>query len=142
MRVPHVTLASVTDDVPTIAVLDDEAQMRKALARLLRTHGYRVALFEDGESFLAAQARRPFACVLLDLQMPGMDGFSVLQTLQTGQRRSRVIVITAHDHPGNEARVMELGAQAYLAKPVDEDPLLEAIARNLQERIEGEGRPC
>jgi FixJ family two-component response regulator len=124
----------VTDHSPVIAVVDDEAKMRTALGRLLRTHGYAVALFQDGASLLAALAQQPFGCVLLDLHMPGLNGFSVLQALGALPRRPPVIVITGQDEPGNEARVTALGACAYLTKPVDEVPLLDALARNLETR--------
>ena len=125
-------LRGVTDSPPVIAVLDDEAQMRKALGRLLRTHGYEVALFGDGPALLAAHAGRPFDCVLLDLHMPGLNGFAVLERLARGQPPPPVIVITGHDEPGNEARVAALGACAYLTKPVDEVPLLAAVVRSLE----------
>jgi len=125
-------LPFVTDAAPTIAVLDDEAKMRQALGRLLRTHGYPVALFEDGVSLLAAQARQAFGCVLLDLHMPGMNGFSVLQALGARPGHPPVIVITGQDKPGNEARVTALGASAYLTKPVDEASLLDAVVRSVQ----------
>ncbi len=112
-------------------MLDDEARMRKALGQLLRTHGYEAALFEDGRALLAAQASRSFDAVLLDLHMPGLSGFAVLEAMQSGAACPPVIVLTGHDEPGNEARVRQLGARAYLTKPVDEAPLLGAIARHL-----------
>ena len=111
----------------TVAVLDDEAKFRQAQTRLLKTHGFKVETFETGNELLAALAQERFACVLLDLHMPGMTGFDVLAELATREPRTPVIVITGHDDPGNTLRVQTLGARDYLLKPVDESRLLDAI---------------
>ena len=118
----------------TIAVLDDEPQMRKALGRLLRTHGFNVVTYPLGsEMILAFQLVLP-ACLLLDLHMPGMTGFEVLEILKSKKWSVPVIVITGHDEPKNSERVLLLGAAAYLTKPIDEETLLgalrEAISRS------------
>lgn len=109
-----------------IAVLDDEANMRTALRRLLQTHGYRVALFENGAALLEAQPEVPFSCILLDLYMPGVSGFTVLEKLADGVAPP-VVVITGTDQPGTAEHVRRLGARAHLSKPVDEEALLLAI---------------
>jgi FixJ family two-component response regulator len=120
-------LAPMPENSPVIAIVDDEPRMRAALSRLLRARGYGVMSFEDGAALLAAPKNHLFACILLDLHMPGINGFAVLETLATSERRPPVIVITGHDQPGNAERVERLGARAYLTKPVDETPLLHAI---------------
>ncbi len=112
---------------PVIGVLDDEADMRKALRRLLTSRGFRVEEYEGGEDFLAASDSRAPDCLLLDLHMPGVNGFDVLEVFRARQRPVPMIVITAHDEPGTEERVRALGACAYLRKPVDRDALLSAI---------------
>ena len=124
-------IAGVNSSLLTVAVLDDEAKFRQAQSRLLKTHGFKVETFETGNDLLAALAREPFACVLLDLHMPGMTGFDVLAELATREPRTPVIVITGHDEPGNALRVRTLGATEYLLKPVDESRLLAAIGRVL-----------
>lgn len=124
--------------VPAVAILDDEPRMRIALGRLLRSHGFEVILFPDGDSFLAEYSRRPLAAVLLDLHMPGLDGFAILEALAGRPSRLPVIVITGHDESGTAARVAALGAAAYLLKPVDERPLLEALRRVLSGRVMAE----
>jgi len=110
---------------PLIAVLDDEPQFCKALARLLKTHGFDVRTFTRGEEFLAACASRLPHCLLLDLHMPDLNGFEVLERLAA--RHVPVLVITGHDQPGNAERVRALGALAYFLKPVNESQLLEAV---------------
>jgi CheY-like chemotaxis protein len=113
---------------PVVAVLDDEPEMRKALRRLLTSRGFRVEEYACGENLLAVLTAHPPDYLLLDLHMPGINGFDVLETIHTRQIPVPVIVITAHDEPGTADRVRSLGATAYLKKPVDRDVLLAAIA--------------
>jgi len=113
----------------SIAVLDDEVQMRRALRRLLGSHGYEVEEFAGGGEFLASEPAGRFDCLLLDLHMPGLDGFEVLRALSRLPAPPPVIVITGQDQPGTAARTAALGASGYLLKPIREASLLEAIHR-------------
>jgi FixJ family two-component response regulator len=113
------------DTRPLIAVLDDELQYCRALARLLKTHGLDVVTFTRGEEFLAACESRLPDCLLLDLHMPDVNGFEVLE--RVAGRRLPVLVITGHDQPGNAERVRALGGLDYFFKPVNETELLNAI---------------
>ncbi|HMP84436.1 MAG TPA: response regulator [Verrucomicrobiota bacterium] len=115
-----------------VAVLDDEPQMRKALRRLLSTHGFRVDAYECGEDFLAGLSSNPADCVVLDLHMPYVSGYEVLTVFAEQRVNTPVVVITGHDEPGTSERVRALGASAYLTKPVDEAILLSAIRSALE----------
>ena len=110
---------------PLIAVLDDEPQFCKALARLLKTHGLDVVTFTHGDAFLAACASRQPDCLLLDLHMPDPNGFEILE--RVAAKHLPVLVITGHDQPGNAERVRALGGVGYFLKPVNETQLLNAI---------------
>ncbi len=110
-----------------VAVLDDEPQMRKALRRLLATHGFQVEDYERGHDFLASLTSHPADCLVLDLHMPEFSGFDVLTAFAAQHIRMPVVVITGHDEPGTAERTRTLGASAYLTKPVDESALLSAI---------------
>ena len=110
-----------------IAVLDDEPKMRKALRRLLSTHGFRLEDYECGEEYLAALPSHRADCLVLDLHMPKMSGFEVLAALAALHVPTPVVVITGHGDPDAAARVFALGASEYLTKPVEESALLEAI---------------
>jgi CheY-like chemotaxis protein len=112
-----------------IAILDDEEHYRRALSRLLTAHGYDVASFSAGEALIAELARRGFDCVLLDLHMPGMNGFDVLARLQSRPTPPPVIVITAHDEPDFVKKAFDLNAFEYQLKPVASPVLLAAIER-------------
>ena len=118
---------------PVIAVLDDEPQMRKALQRLLSTHGFRVDSYAQGKDFLAAFPTHPADCLVLDLHMPEVNGYDVLAAFKTGHVTTPVVVVTGHDEPGAADRARSLGACAYLQKPVDESALLSAIQSAMDE---------
>jgi FixJ family two-component response regulator len=112
---------------PVVAVLDDEPLMRKALRRLLATHGFRVEAYEWGKDLLAALRSHPADCLVLDLHMPEVNGFDVLAAFESQRVLTPIVVITGHDDPGTAERALSLGASAYLTKPVDESALLSAI---------------
>ena len=114
---------------PLVAIVDDEAPVGKALTRLLRLAGLSVETFASGAAFLNSLQDRPADCVVLDLHMPQMDGFEVQACLAQQQGpRVPVIVITGRDSPQARQRALAGGAAAYLAKPLDHQTLLEAIA--------------
>jgi len=79
--------------------------MRKALSRLLKTHGYLVETFGTGEELLSACTLRRYHCLVVDLHLPGVNGFEVLNRFYTDRFPGPVIVITGHDEPGTAARV-------------------------------------
>ena len=110
---------------PLIAVLDDEPQFCKALSRLLKTHAFDVMTFTRSKEFLADLASQSPDCLLLDLHMPELNGFEVLERIAA--RRIPSFVITGHDEPGNAERARALGAADYFLKPVNESQLVEAI---------------
>ncbi len=120
-----VTLAPMDETRPLIGVVDDEPQFCRALARLLKTHGFDVMTFTDGDDFLAACGSRLPVCLLLDLHMPHPNGFEILE--RVAGRALPVLVLTGHDQPGNAERVRALGALDYFLKPVSENRLMGAI---------------
>lgn len=113
---------------PLVAVVDDEAAVRKAMSRLLRSAGLDVETYASGAAFIdAVHERRPL-CVVLDLHMPGMDGFDVHQYLHENAIAMPVILITGHDTPETRDRAIDAGMTAHFRKPVDDQALLEVVA--------------
>jgi len=112
---------------PLIAVVDDEEAVRKALGRLLQASGHAVETFNGGAEFLASLTSQRPDCVVLDIHMPGVSGFDVLQQLAVTGVRLPVVILTGHDLPDAEARALRGGASAYLRKPVNDRVLLDAI---------------
>ena len=116
--------------------------MRKALRRLLTTHGFQVEDYESGTEFLATLPSNPADCLVLDLHMPEPDGFGVLATMARQGVTLPVVVITGHDEPDAAERTRLLGAKAFLTKPVNETALLAAIRSTLPEtRSSGSNGP-
>jgi FixJ family two-component response regulator len=124
----------MTETGPLIAVLDDEPQMCKALSRLLKTHGYGVDTYGEPGMLIAACGSHLPDCLLLDLNMPHMNGFEVLEHLAAQQMHLPVIVFTGRDKPGYAERARALGARNYLLKPLAESQLLAAISAAIQRR--------
>lgn len=112
---------------PVIAVVDDEPSICKALERLLRSADLTAKTFSGGEEFLLfLQTDKP-DCVVIDLCMPGIDGFTLLERLAQMECKLPVIIITGDDSEETYARAMAAGIVAYLHKPVDGQTLLDAI---------------
>ena len=111
-----------------VAILDDDQSVRTAISRLLKTSEMSVDLFATSVELLNSLERGTPDCLVLDLQMPGMNGIDVMNYLSHTGSRVPTIVITAHDGPGSRESCVAAGATAYLRKPLDADELLKAIA--------------
>jgi CheY-like chemotaxis protein len=111
-----------------VAILDDDQSVRTAISRLLKTSEMSVDLFATSVELLNSLERGTPDCLVLDLQMPGMNGIDVMNYLSHTGARVPTIVITAHDGPGSRESCVAAGATAYLRKPLDADELLKAIA--------------
>jgi len=118
-------------------VIDDDAEMLALLERLLRGAGHQV---ETSTTAADALARVPPAapdCVIIDVMMPGMDGFELLRELRRLPElaRTKIIVLSAKTYEFDRRRAKELGADGYLAKPFTRDTLLESILEILSNRV-------
>ena len=112
---------------PYIAVVDDDAAVRTALGRLLRLADYRVATFGCAAEFLASLGRELPACVILDVQMPGLSGLEVQSRMRAMHIDVPVVFITAGDDLGLSQTVQNAGGVTLLRKPFPNDALLNAI---------------
>jgi len=102
------------------------------VARVLERCGARVTVVADGEKALEALARRRFDAVLMDCQMPGMDGYAAARELrrrESGHRHTPVIAMTAHAMAGDRERCIEAGMDDYVTKPVRHGDLSAALRR-------------
>src|ERR1035438_9002797 len=100
-------------DAPLLAVVDDDADVRAALTRLVSSAGFAVETFASGAEFLRSIEDHEPDCVVLDLHMPEMSGFDVQRTLANRHAAVPVVVITGHDTPESRVRATQLGAKAY-----------------------------
>ena len=112
---------------PLLAVVDDDAEVRMALTRLVSSAGFEVEAFASGAAFLQSVEDHEPDCVLLDLHMPGTNGFDVQRAMVAAHAAVPIIVITGHDSSESRARALGGGAKSYLCKPVDDETLLATI---------------
>jgi two-component system response regulator FixJ len=109
-----------------VHVIDDDEAVRESLEALLVVSGFEVATYSSAEEYLG-RAEEPAGCLLLDVNMPGMSGLDLMQDLARRGRRLPVLVLTASREPRLRSRAFELGALAFLTKPVLEATLVEAL---------------
>ena len=114
-----------------IAIVDDDGAVRNALSSLLRSYGYEIRGYESALAFLNEAGRENPACMILDVQMPGMDGPELQACLLSAGRRFPMIFMTAFPTEAIRRKVMEAGAQAYLSKPVDGNTIAHCVAAAL-----------
>jgi FixJ family two-component response regulator len=135
-RCPRATAS--TDSTPVVYVVDDDPSIRNALGRVFRSAGLRMEAFASAEEFLDyARADAP-SCLVLDVEMPGMDGLGLQDTLNAAHASLPIIFITGHGDIRQTVRAMKAGAVDFFSKPLDIQDLLsavqQAIARDLQAR--------
>jgi CheY-like chemotaxis protein len=116
-----------------ILVADDDSRNRKLLETLLRADGYLVASVGSGQATLDAVATDRPDLILLDLMMPGMDGFEVVRRLKgdEGARDIPIVMVTALDDAGSRMRLLAAGVADLLPKPIDRWQLKERLERLL-----------
>lgn len=114
-------------ELTVVAVIDDDPDACLGLTRLLSSIGYTVEAFSSGAAFMRAIGEHNPDCAVLDLHMPEMTGFDVLEHLATRPAGPPVVAITGHDSSETRSRALELGAVAYLCKPIDGGELVAAI---------------
>ena len=110
----------------TILVIEDEADLAMGLRDNLEFEGYSVVTAEDGETGLALAAKHEPQCILLDLMLPGIDGFETCRRLREQGVRAPILMLTARSQEIDKVRGLELGADDYVTKPFG---IRELIAR-------------
>ena len=123
---------------PLVFLVDDDASVRKSLARLVRTAGDEAELFASVRDFLARVPYDGPCCLVLDVRMPGLTGLDLQEALRVAGQRLSIVFITGHRDVPVSVKAMKAGAVDFLTKPVDAETLLEAIrqavARTLTDR--------
>jgi FixJ family two-component response regulator len=117
----------VTEGEATVFVVDDDLSVRRSLARLLRSAGYRVATFASAREFLAEGRVDGPSCLVLDIRMPGQSGLDLHELLAADDQQLPVVFITGHGDVSMAARARRSGAVDFLAKPFDDRTLLGAV---------------
>jgi FixJ family two-component response regulator len=110
-----------------VAIVDDDESVREGIGSLFRSMGFRTELFAGGKEFLGAPNLREFSCLILDVQMPGMDGLELQMRLAAASHPIPIIFVTAFGDENTRARALRGGAVSFLTKPFSEDALLGAV---------------
>ena len=125
---------AVTGNTPRrISIVDDDASIREALKSLMRSVRYNVEAFASAEEFLASERLKDTDCLILDLYLPGMNGFELQNHLNGAGSDIPIVFITAHSDESSRQRALKGGAIELLAKPVRREALFKAIRSAIEE---------
>jgi two-component system response regulator FixJ len=116
---------------PHVFVVDDDRSVRTSLANLLATEDYAVEIFASAVEYLARVPHPGPACLVLDVQLPGLDGLALQRQLTKEGRTEQIVFITGHGNIPMGIGVMKRGAIDFLPKPFSDDELLSAVAQAL-----------
>jgi FixJ family two-component response regulator len=116
----------MSKDDPIVYVLDDDYRVREALTSLLSSVGFRVEVFASAAEYLKFKKPDSPACLILDLQLPGMSGLDLQREIAGGDAPA-IVFVTGHGDVPSSVRAMKAGAIEFLLKPFDDQELLRAI---------------
>lgn len=122
-----------------VAIVDDDQAIRNSLGRALKLEGYDVEQFEDGSTALRAFALRAPDALVLDLQLPDIDGLEVCRRIRRAGDQVPILMLTARDAVNDRVEGLDAGADDYLVKPFDLAELLARLRALLRRRAPGEG---
>ncbi len=136
---PSTEIATALTEEPFILTIDDSIMVRRTMNRILTRSGYQVMECRDGKEAwdLLNQQRQDFKLIVCDLEMPNMDGFSLLQLIRADEKLKQipVMVLTSRESDSHRQRAIALGANDYVTKPFQPNTLLEKIATLIAESI-------
>ena len=115
-----------------ISIVDDDGFARDAIGEFVRSLGYRTAVFPSAEQFLESGCIGETACLITDLQMPGMSGLDLQIRLRDGGFDTPIIFVSAFPEERYRTRALDAGAVAFLSKPFEERSLVECINAALE----------
>jgi tungstate transport system substrate-binding protein len=114
-------------EVPLISIVDDDALARDGIREFVESLGYKTTTFESAEHFLQSSMVAETACLITDLQMPGLSGLELQEALQSRGYRTPIILITAFPNEKDRTRALDNGAIGFLSKPFDKKSLIKYL---------------
>jgi len=117
----------VITEIKKVFIVDDDASICRALKCLLMTFGFTVETFLSGKAFFNTVTETDPGCLVLDINMPGLDGWEVQKRLVKSGSKRQFIIITADKDDGLRERALELGAVGFLQKPFNDQELVNLI---------------
>jgi FixJ family two-component response regulator len=115
-----------------VAIIDDDVLVRQALGDCVESAGYSVEGFGSAEEFLASSSAENAACLIVDVELPGITGLELQDRLAGTDNRAPIVLITAHGTDANREQAIKQGAAGFLSKPVRREELLTAIRAAIQ----------
>ena len=130
-------------DVPLISIVDDDPWSREGIKDLVLSLGYRALAFSSADHFVESGCIADTACLITDLQMPGLSGLELQDHLLALGHRTPVIFVTAYPEQKFRSRAISAGAIGFLEKPLDDKVLIECLARavNTESGNDGGAQP-
>ena len=116
-----------------ISLVDDDESVRRSTTLLIESFGFHAAAFESAESFLKSGQLQETACLIVDVQMPGMNGLELQSHLATAGYKIPIIFVTAYDNKELRKQALQAGAVAFLGKPFSDELLLRALRAALRQ---------
>ena len=116
-----------------MSIVDDDESVRRTTTLLIQSFGFQAAAFESAESLLSSDQLQETSCLIVDVQMPGMDGLQLQRHLAASGYKIPIIFITAYDSKESRQQAMQAGAVAFLSKPFNDELLLETIRGTLRD---------
>jgi FixJ family two-component response regulator len=113
-------------------IIDDDVLVRQALEDCMESAGYSVESFDSAEQFLASGSARSAACLIVDIQLPGITGLELQAELAGADNRVPIVFVSAQGTPANREKAMSNGAAGFLSKPFRRDDLVKLVGAAIQ----------
>lgn len=120
-----------SEDFRIVHLVDDDDAIRRSVSFALKTSGFQVRVYEDGDGILKVAPNLEAGCILLDIRMPGMDGLEVQEALKSKGVTLPVVIMTGHGDVSLAVRAMKAGAVDFIEKPFQKAVLLSAIEHGM-----------
>jgi FixJ family two-component response regulator len=133
-------MEAISAPLKIVHILDDDANLRRAIARLLRSHGCEAHTYASAADFLHTQIPNAPACLVLDLQMPDLTGLEVQELLANRKDSLPIVFISGHGNIPSSVQAMKAGAIDFLTKPFDEEQLITAVNAAIERARESQQR--
>jgi len=124
----------MTNESFSVLIIDDDKDVADALGVILERQGYRTKAVHNGQDAIAASKKSNYNVALIDIVLPDISGIDLLKRLNEGVPRIRKIIVTGHATLENAVKAVNMGADAYLMKPVSPNVLLRTIKQQLKKQ--------
>jgi two-component system response regulator FixJ len=125
-----------------VFVVDDDASVGKSLGRLLKSAGYDVEILASADEFMQRVPFEDVGCLILDVQMPGLNGLELQKTLARSNCAPPIVFITGYGDLPMSAHAIEAGALDFIQKPFNDETLLKAVDKALLKWQQAKGKPA